>query len=209
MPGPAADPRQALVDAMSRSCFERGYTDTTVGHLLEATGLSLAEFHRHFRNKEECAVAAVEEVLTEGIGVVSRAFTGDTSESESTLRALRSLLELFAERPEKGSLALTDSRQRLPRAAFEPYANGFAILIAMLDHVRSDSPLGSLAPPTAAKAALGGPEALIRREIAEGRARELPRLLPDLIYSALVPFLGQREALRIARQGRSLLASDR
>jgi AcrR family transcriptional regulator len=198
------NPRKALLEAMARSCFERGYTDTRVEDLLEATRLSRGEFDRHFKDKEECGVAAVEEVLTEGIGIVSKAFTGDVSESESTLQALQGLLDRFAERPEKGSLALTDSRQRMPRAAYERYAGGFAILIAMLDRLRADGG-GFDAPPRAALAALGGAEAVIRREIAAGRAARLPQLLPDLIYSAVVPFLGQRDALRIARQGRDRL----
>jgi AcrR family transcriptional regulator len=203
----AIDPRGALVDAMSRSCFERGYADTRIDDLLEETGLERAEFDRQFRSKEECAVAAVEAVLKEGIAIVSTAFTGDTSETESTLRALQGLLERFSRRPDKGSLALIDSRQRMPEAAYERYAGGFAILIAMLDRLRSESAEGGQAPPTAAKAALGGSEALIRREIARGRAAGLPRLLPDLIYSAVVPFLGQREALRVARQARNLVGS--
>jgi len=199
------DPREALVEAMSRSCYERGYVETTVEDLLEATGLERSEFDRHFRSEEECGVAAVEAVLAEGIALVGEAFTGDTSEAESTLRALLGLLGRFAERPDKGSLALTDSRQRMPQAAYERYAGGFAILIAMLDRLRSESSLGVEAPPCAAKAALGGSEALIRRELAMRRAENLPALVPDLIYSAVVPFLGQEDALRLARQARSLL----
>ncbi len=117
------------------------------------------------------------------------------------------LLELFAERPHMGSLALTDSRQRMPRAAFERYKGGFAVLIAMLDRLRADGAAGAEAPPNAARAGLGGAEALIRQEMARGRAAQLPRLLPDLIYSAVVPFLGQDEALRLTRQARRLLAN--
>jgi AcrR family transcriptional regulator len=199
------DPREALLEAMSRSCFERGYTDTTIEDLLEATGLGRSEFDRHFRSKEECGVAAVEAVLGEGIAIVGNAFTGDTSETESTLRALYGLLRRFADRPDKGSLALTDSRQRMPRAAYERYAGGFAILIAMLDRLRAEAPTQVEAPPCAAKAALGGSEALIRRELALGRADNLPALVPDLIYSAVVPFLGQADALRVARQARLMV----
>lgn len=203
----ATDPREVLVEAMSRSCYERGYTDTTIEDLLKASGLSRADFDRCFPSKEECGVAAVEAVLAEGIAIVSNAFTGDTSDSESTLRALLGLLERFAGRPDKGSLALTDSRQRMPRAAHDRYAGGFSILIAMIDRLRSESPEGEESPPSAARAALGGSEALIRRELALGRAADLPLLLPELIYSAVVPFLGQREALRMARQGLALLNS--
>lgn len=199
------DIRARLVEAMARSCAKRGYVDTSLTRLLEATGASRAEFDRLFGSKEACAVAAMDEILAEGIAAVGSSFSGDTSEAESTLRALLALLQLFVAKPHMGSLAMTDSRQRLPRAAFERYASGFVILIAMLDRLRADGAEGSQAPPSAARAALGGAEAVIRREIALGRTAALPLLLPDLIYSAVVPFLGQREALRIVRQARSML----
>lgn len=200
----ALNQREALVEAMAESCVDRGYLDTTIENLLATTGLTQADFDRHFADKEACGAAAVDAVLAAGIGIVSEAFTGDISEPESTLRALLGLLELFARRPAMGSLAMVDSRQRMPAAPLERYVNGFAILRAMLDRLRSEPVAGEEAPPCAARGALGGSEALVRRELVHGRAAELPDLLPDLIYSAMVPFLGQSEALRIARQGRRM-----
>jgi hypothetical protein len=60
-------------------------------------------------------------------------------------------------------------------------------------------------PPLTARAALGGAEAVVRREIALGGIESLSRLVSDFIYAASVPFLGQREALRFARQAEELL----
>ncbi|HSS33360.1 MAG TPA: hypothetical protein VLL27_08795 [Solirubrobacterales bacterium] len=201
--------RAALIAAMAESCVERGYIDTTIEDLLAATGLRRSDFDRHFAGKEACAVAAVDEALAAGLATVTAGFSGDRPEGESVLQVLLGLLELFAERPALGSLAMTDARQRLPRAAFERYAGGFAILIATLDRLRADGAPGAMAPPNAARGGIGGSEALIRRELARGRAAELPRLLPDLIYSAAVPFLGQKEALRLSRQGAELLKGKR
>lgn len=200
------DEYQALIEAMAQSCMERGYTDTTIQHLLAETGLDRSEFDRHFPDKEACAIAAVDSILGEGLATVAGAFSGDISEGEIALEALLSLMELFAERPAMGSLAMTDSRQRLPRAGYERYEGGFAILIAMLDRLRSDCNTGFEPPPCAALAAVGGPAAVIRRELAHGNAADLPKLLPDLIYSAIVPFLGQPEALRLARHAQALIS---
>lgn len=197
--------REALIEAMASSCMQRGYLDTSVEDLLTASGASRSEFDRCFAGKEACGIAAVEAILAEGMKTVSVSFTGDISEAEIAVRAVLALLELFAERPAMASLAMTDSRQRMPAAAFERYAGGFAILRAMLDRLRSDHRIGAEAPPCAARGGLGGAEAVVRRELAEGRAARLPELLPDLIYSALVPFLGQQEALRIAAQARRMV----
>ena len=204
-----ADPRRALIEAMARSCMERGYEDTTIDGLLAATGLGRATFEQWFADKEACGLAAVDAILAEGLAAVFETFSGDIAEGESVLRGLVALVDLFAEQPAMASLAMIDSRQRMPRAAHERYASGFAMLIAMVDGLRTNAGAGGEPPPCAALAALGGSEAIVRREIAHGRASALRRLLPDLIYSALVPFLGQREALRIARQGQRLAESHR
>jgi hypothetical protein len=47
---------------------------------------------------------------------------------------------------------------------------------------------------------------VVRRELIAGRPESLPGLLPDFVYAATVPFLGQEEATRLARRGRELLA---
>jgi hypothetical protein len=60
-------------------------------------------------------------------------------------------------------------------------------------------------PATAALGVLGGAQALVRRELAAGRAAALPEILPDCVYAATVPFLGQAESLRLARQAADLL----
>lgn len=199
-PEPDEGRRLALIGAMSRSCMERGYRDTRVEDLLLETGAGEEEFRSLFGDKEGWALAAVDEALSAGIAAVSRGWSPDLSERESTLSALTLLLEMFAERPELGALAMTHSRQMMPRPCWERYEAGFAVLTAMMDRMRADDPEEARVPKSAARAALGAAEAVIRRELACGRAAGLPDLLPDLIYAAVVPFTGQEEALRLARE---------
>jgi AcrR family transcriptional regulator len=210
-PSASAPPseRDRLVEAMAASCASRGYLETSVEELCAEAGVARAAFGRHFESKEECALAAVEAILAAGMAAVAGAYSPDSSEWESALQALRALLELFAARPALASLAFTDSRQAMPAKPLERYKSGFAILTAMLDRLREDSEGGGLAPSIGARAAIGGGEAVVRREIAAGRGDQLPRVLPDLVYGGTVPFLGQEEALRLARRGRELLAGTR
>jgi len=197
------DEREALIEAMARSCIDRGYAETTIEGVASSAGCSPSDFHRHFETLEECALAAVDTILAEGMRCVASAYGADHSESESALQALKAMLELFASRPAFASLAFIDTRQAMPSRAHERYRWGFAILTAMLDRLREGG--GNPAPPSAARAAIGGGEALVRRELAAGRGDRLPRFLPDLVYSAAVSFLGRREALRLAREARALL----
>jgi hypothetical protein len=80
------------------------------------------------------------------------------------------------------------------------YATGIRLLVAMLDRARAYASV--TAPPSATRGAIGGAEALVRRELLAGRADRLPGLLPDIVYGLLVPYLDQREALRYAELAR-------
>lgn len=197
--------RDRLIAAMAQSCAERGFEETDIAEVARMAGCS--EFDLHFESKEDCALAAVDAILAEAISAIGGSYSPDTSEGESAMGALRALLELFAACPAPARLAFIDSRQAMPESAMRRYESGFAILTAMLDRLRSESANHQAVPPLAARAAIGGGEALVRRKISEGQAGELPGILPDLVYGAAVPFLGQRAALKMAQRAREALAS--
>jgi hypothetical protein len=79
----------------------------------------------------------------------------------------------------------------------------------MLDRLQAVALTGIARPPSAIRGAIGGAEALIRRELLAGRPERLPELLPDIIYGMLAPYLDQQEALRYAGLARELLNDGR
>lgn len=198
------DPRGELIAAMALSCMERGYLETRIEHLLETTGLDRAEFERHFADKEACAVAAVETILTAVVKIMGELYSPDRSEVESYLLGIREILELMSREPAFAHVSFVAARQMTPSSLKSVLDSGSDLLAAMLDRLREYSAVKDQ-PPRTARAALGGAEAIVRREIALGSTEGLARLLPDFIYAATVPFLGQREALRFARQGSAIL----
>ena len=56
----AHNQRRRLLAAMVASVAEHGYERTTVGDVVEMSGVSRTAFYRHFANKEDCFVAAVD-----------------------------------------------------------------------------------------------------------------------------------------------------
>jgi AcrR family transcriptional regulator len=197
--------RSRLIESMARRCARRGYEKTTISEVLADAQLEREDFDRHFSSKEECAVEAARTMLGETIVAISTAYSADVSETEKTLRGLRAILELFAARPALAELAMVHSRQTLPRAGFEVYESGYNVLSAMLDRLRDNVERDWEVPRSATRAAIGGAEALVRKEIAAGRAEHLPQILPDLAYSVAVAMLGQEEALALAAKARALL----
>jgi AcrR family transcriptional regulator len=197
--------RDRLIQAMAATCADRGYAETSIEMVTARAGLSREAFFQNFSGKEACGLAAINQILAEATAVTSAAFSADTSEWDSVLRGLRALLELLAARPSFAHLVFIGSRQTMPQSAFDLYQSGFNALASMVDRLRASSPPEARQPSTAARAAIGGAEAVIRREIIAGRAERLPSLLPDFIYGAVVAFVGKEEALGAAGKARELL----
>jgi AcrR family transcriptional regulator len=196
--------RERLIAAMAAGCAEQGYARTSVEDIVSRAGVAPESFERHFADKSECGVAGLKQILPAITKVASTGIAPETSDRR-TLRAVRSLLELLAAEPSLASLLAVDARQAMPPEAYDLYVSCTRVLGAMLDQLRAYADAETPAPSSAARGAIGGAEAIIRRELIAGRADRLPELLPDIVYGALVPFLDQQEALRYTGLARELL----
>jgi AcrR family transcriptional regulator len=201
--------RDRLVAAMASCCAERGYASTSVEEVIARAGVPPRSFEENFADKSACGIAATSRILAEITAVASAAYSSRSSEWEILLRGVRTSLELLAARPTFARLACIEARQAMPPEAYALYTSAIRLLLAMLERIRAYADSETPRPPSATRAALGGSEALIRRELLAGRAERLPELLPDIIYGLLVPFLDQKEALRYAEMARELLKNGR
>jgi AcrR family transcriptional regulator len=200
--------RERVLRAMAELCAERGYRETTVEALIERAGVGRESFESMFKDgMDECLLAAVNAIMGETVSVVSGAYSADESEWDSAIAGIRAILELMAANPSYASLGYVVGRQEGPPEVKQVYESGVNVLVVMLDRLR-DYGEWDAQPPNAARAALGGAEALVRREIVAGRVEQLPRHLPDFVYVATVPFLGQEEALGLARRAREAMAGS-
>jgi AcrR family transcriptional regulator len=190
---------------MTALCAGRGYAEATVREAVERVGATEESFAELFGDKEGCVKEAIDAILAETLATASRSYSADLSERDSYLLGIMAILELFASQPAFSYISFISARQMGPRRLTDGLEAGSRMLSAMLERLAGEGE-GATPPPTAARAALGGAEAVVRRELAGGRAGELPELLPDFAYVATVPFLGQREALRLARRCEKLLA---
>jgi AcrR family transcriptional regulator len=195
--------RERLIAAMAAGCAKKGYAATEVEDVLSATGIDRLGFERNFSGKADCALAAVDQILAQTTHVAGGAFSPARTDWEKLIQGTRALLELLAAQPSYAHLALIEARSSMPAAAYERYAAGIRVLIAMLDRARGYAMV--VAPASATRGAIGGAELLIRRELIAGRAENLPQLLPDIIYGTVVPFLDQQEALRYRELAKELI----
>jgi AcrR family transcriptional regulator len=192
--------RTRILEALTQTAAERGYAAATVAQVTRRAGVSSATFYELFHDKEDCFLAAIREIIAQATTVVTEASGRRNGDLDRVSEGIRSLLELFAEQPAYARLLFLECRGSTPRA-LDLYMSGARALLSMLGHGWAADASG-VSPAIAARAALGGSEALVRNEIAAGRVERLPELLPQLVYCAVVPFRGQDEAISRSTKAR-------
>lgn len=197
--------RERLMAAAAALCARRAYAEIDVEAIAARACLPATTMRRLFPGgTEECLAAAENTILREVVTAVSGSYQADRSEWESVVHGVKALLELMAGNPEFAYLGFVCSRQMAPGQVKEINEAGHRMLEAMLERGWEYS--GTVhQPATAALGVLGGAQALVRRELVAGRADRLPSLLPDCVYIATVPFLGQCQALQLARRAREMV----
>jgi AcrR family transcriptional regulator len=203
----AVSDRDRILQAMAECCAERGYAATALEHVLERAEVSRDSFDSHFSDKEDCATAAFNKLVSEAMLTISTTSADDLSASERRAVEVKALLELITARPAFVRLALIDARQGGTQQMHQAYESAARVLALMMERGQWDES-GQRPASSLARASLGGVEALVRRELSAGRAESLPSVLESFVYAALVPFVGQREALRQAREATDGVAEE-
>jgi AcrR family transcriptional regulator len=199
----AVSDRERILQAMADCCAECGYAGTSVEAVLERAGVEPQSFENHFAGKEDCALAALNKIVSETLARISMTSADGAGAVERRKYEGKAILELMAARPSFAKLGFIESRQGGTERMHGAYESGARVLALMMERLG-----GGGGSATTARAALGGAEAVIRRELAAGRAGGLPQLLPDFVYAVLVPFVGQREALRQAKLATTVVTEE-
>ncbi len=200
--------RDRILIAMAECCAEAGYRATTIDAVLDRAGVERDNFEALFLDKEDCALAALNKIVSETLAQVSTVEERPESLAERRIHQIQAILQLLAARPAFTRLGLIDARQAGSARMRESYEAAMRVMALMLERTRLGSGEAAHSPTLAARAALGGAEALARRELTIGNPGDLPRLLPDFVYATLVPFVGQGEALRQAKLAARVAAEE-
>jgi AcrR family transcriptional regulator len=195
----ASSQRERLVAATARVTAEHGYEATTVADILAASGVGRESFYEIFNDRLDCVLAAHQTLLDDLIDKVAAAYAGDGEWVERCRTTLAALLDWFAADPPAGRFLLVEVAAVGPEfhSRFEA---GFDRFVAIIDSgLPADLPDPGPLPTT--NLAVGAAISRVYVEVAAGRTEELPRLLPQLTYEVLVPFLGEDAAREAAFAG--------
>ncbi len=189
--------RERLLAAVVRVIVAKGYEATTVADILGEAGVGRESFYELFDDKLDCMLAAHRVLIEDLEKQVRAAYMSDGSWPERMRRVLGVTLDWFAADPGVARFTLVEVSTVGPafRSIFQTEYARFTRLLD--DGLADGGPSPELTGAT--ELAVGAILARIYEEVVLGRAAELPRLLPELTYELLVPFIGE-EAARAERQ---------
>ncbi|HWP33843.1 MAG TPA: TetR/AcrR family transcriptional regulator [Solirubrobacterales bacterium] len=194
----AQSQRERLLAAVVRVSAAQGYQATSVADILKEAGVGRESFYKHFKDKEDCFVAANDTLVADLEARVAVAYEEPGSWPERVRRGLATTLEWFGSNPEIARVMMIEMGTVGPIAS-ERFRTTFRRFTALLDDGKE---FIDAAPdlPNLSKIAGGAVFARVYEEVALGNCANLPQLLPQLTFELLLPYIGEAAAKKELRK---------
>ncbi len=169
----AGSQRQRLLAATEALIVEKGGAATTIEAIVKGAGVSSATFYEHFRDKEECFLAAFERAVDELEGEVRRAVPAEGSRDDQVRVGIAALLAAIDAEPARARLCVIEAQKggRRMRARYDEALDAAAAELA--------DPLG--------QGIAGGLAWLLRERLELGGGGSVQDLLPRMTEVILAP----------------------
>jgi AcrR family transcriptional regulator len=194
--------RRRIVEAMIESCAEKTYAATTIADIVKRASISRTTFYKRFPNKRACFDAALDACIEDLRRAAAGSGAATATPAEVVRVAIAATLGLMAARPGLAQLVMGDAVV-LDHSVVGRYRR-LAIPALEQTCARGERPALHSDPLMA----FGKAQVLVFGQIAAGRAERLMELLPELVYTALLPFLGHEEAAHEAELTAAPLGSN-
>jgi len=194
------DPRRRMLDAMIETVAHRGYDRTTLDRVLSVAKVPAPVFDEHFEDKQDCFLQAIDELVGQLERTVLERMHRSAPWPERIRLGLEALLAALAENPDGARVAMVECLSA-GEAAVARLRSAVASFVPILEEGRALASSTEHLPPQISTAVVGGIASIVHRRVLEGDTDELPTLLPDLLYFALMPYLGHPRALIAAGPG--------
>jgi AcrR family transcriptional regulator len=194
--------RERMLLAVAEAVAEQGYATTTVADIIARARLSRRTFYEHFADKEECFLAAYDTVVEQMLAGVGHAYEGaGTRWTDRVHDGLEAFVNYLVAEPAFARMCIVEVVAAGPEARGRRDA-AMRVFIDFLEPGRDEAPRGVTVPPLAAEIIVGGIYEIIYTRLLRDAADELVEMLPDLLYCALVPYVGHRAAERAVLEQR-------
>lgn len=200
--------RERMLLAVAEAVAEQGYATTTVADIIARARLSRRTFYEHFTDKEECFLAAYDTVVEQMLAGVGHAYEGGGSDWTRRVHdGLEAFIQYLVDEPAFARMCIVEVVAAGPEARGRRDA-AMRVFVEFLEPGRAQAPKGVVVPELAADIVVGGIYEIIYTRLLRDSAQELLEMLPQLVYCALVPFVGHRAADDAVRAHRASRAAE-
>ncbi|HEY1276997.1 MAG TPA: TetR/AcrR family transcriptional regulator [Thermoleophilaceae bacterium] len=185
--------RERILAAVADVTSAASYVEMTVEDIIVCAGISRRTFYEHFKNKEAAFLAAYDAIVAQLFADVLAAIDAETGFPARVRAGLGAFLEFVADEPAFARMCIVEVLSAGPEAVLRRGAamSAFAQLLqenatSLLDDTTTT--------PLTSETIVGGIYEVLYTRVLRGEIRQLPDLLPDLAYSALLPYIGVEAA---------------
>jgi AcrR family transcriptional regulator len=197
----AASQRTRLLEAVGRAVADKGYAGATIDEIVRGAGVSKMTFYEHFRDKEDCFIAAYEAAGLELFERVRAAQSEPADWLDRTRAGIRAYLRWLSGDPALARVFLIEVAAAGPRAAEcrERLRDRYAERIRELqDEARRDLPATPVLPAEIFHAVVAAVDDVVVRRIREAGAEGLTELEPILLRLQVALLAGPEAAAATA-----------
>lgn len=187
------DSRDPIHDALIGLCAERNVGEVTVEDLCERAGVEVAAFQSRYEDLEDCFVEALDAELERFRSRLDPIRKGDAPWRDRVRGTGYELLELFREDERATRFLVLGARSGGERALLLFWAEVEAMVDLMDEGRQCLEDPDSLTRSTAEQIA-GGYFNQLYGVVVRGPLPEAQEIIPQLMYSAVLPYLGEEAA---------------
>jgi AcrR family transcriptional regulator len=193
--------RERMLLAVAEAVAEQGFATTTVADIIARARLSRRTFYEHFADKEECFLAAYDTVVEQLLAAVGQAYEQAEGWTQKVHDGLETFLAYLAAEPAFARMCIVEVVAAGNEARGRRDA-AMRVFVDFLEPGRAEAPKDVVVPTLAADIVVGGIYEIIYSRLQRNAADELVTMLPELLYCALVPYIGHQAAERAVQEAR-------
>jgi AcrR family transcriptional regulator len=191
---------EAIERALVELVAESGSTEVGLAELLVRSDVDRATFAASFSGVQGCLEATWERMTDEHVAVVESAAAAEDSWRDGLRAAAYAALRFHQEDPVRARFFLVEvlAAGEFAQRRRELMMNAF---IDLIDAARRELPDPESVPRSEAEAIVGAIYGAAVAGMQEGGIEKLPELVPQLLYIAVLPYLGVEAADAELRRG--------
>ena len=199
--------RGRLLKALMEVVMRNGYASMRVADVIAIAGVSRRTFYDNFANKQDAFLAAYDAVVRQLMETVGAQFATGDAWPDKVARALTAFLTSMASGPAVARVCIVEVLAAGP-SALERRATTMSSFRQFIVPDAAEVPAAPLVSELTIETIIGGLYEVVYARVIAGRTDELPLLVPDLLRTILLPFVGaEAAALECARVARSHAAA--